>query len=192
MLGSSAHANALRGRVSDETPSTSSGSSSSGRPPRRRRRRPRRPRKDAAKDARKGNDAPAEADQALEESRIDSSKPADVPLTPDEVAEMRVHLRFLRRHRKTLRLKLNATEDLLVNGAREPTHRGAVRPPAVEGRPLERDERRLAPALRSGEGRVARRRREVLIRRRHPAALPGDPARGRRRAARQQPPSARP
>ncbi|MBI3178143.1 MAG: hypothetical protein HYZ27_00695, partial [Deltaproteobacteria bacterium] len=35
-----------------------------------------------------------------------------------------MHLRFLKEHRKTLALKVNAAEDLLLNGAREPTHRG--------------------------------------------------------------------
>ena len=37
---------------------------------------------------------------------------------------MRGHFRFLKDHRKVLNLKVNATEDLLLNGAREPTHRG--------------------------------------------------------------------
>ncbi|MCC6899133.1 MAG: hypothetical protein IT377_09170 [Polyangiaceae bacterium] len=55
---------------------------------------------------------------------LDVAKHADVPLTPAEVAEMRVHLRFLKEHRKILALKVNAAEDLLLNGAREPSHRG--------------------------------------------------------------------
>lgn len=55
---------------------------------------------------------------------VDVQKPADVPLTAAEAAEMRVHLRFLKEHRKILALKVNAAEDLLLNGAREPTHRG--------------------------------------------------------------------
>jgi len=55
---------------------------------------------------------------------VDVDKPADVPLSEAEVAEMRVHLRFLKEHRKILALKVNAAEDLLLNGAREPTHRG--------------------------------------------------------------------
>jgi hypothetical protein len=46
------------------------------------------------------------------------------PLTADEIATMRRGLRFLREHRKLLKLKLNAQEDLLVNGVREPDHRG--------------------------------------------------------------------
>jgi len=57
---------------------------------------------------------------------VDVDKPADVPLTPAEAAEMRVHLRFLKEHRKILSLKVNAAEDLLLNGAREPTIAGSV------------------------------------------------------------------
>lgn len=41
-----------------------------------------------------------------------------------EVARMKATLRFLREHRNTLKLKVNAAEDLLLNGRREPTHRG--------------------------------------------------------------------
>jgi hypothetical protein len=52
------------------------------------------------------------------------SKSADEPLTPSEVAAMKEHFKFLRAHRKLLKLRLNATEDLLLNGVREPTHRG--------------------------------------------------------------------
>ncbi|MCP4871741.1 MAG: hypothetical protein GY898_23790 [Proteobacteria bacterium] len=37
---------------------------------------------------------------------------------------MKRHLRFIRDHRRLLRVRLNAEEDLLVNGVREPTHRG--------------------------------------------------------------------
>lgn len=37
---------------------------------------------------------------------------------------MKQHLRFIRDHRRLLRVTLNAAEDLLVNGAREPAHRG--------------------------------------------------------------------
>jgi hypothetical protein len=46
------------------------------------------------------------------------------PLTPDEVVEMRQHLAFLREHKEALRLRLNAAEDLLVNGRRDPSDRG--------------------------------------------------------------------
>lgn len=45
-------------------------------------------------------------------------------MTPAEVARMKTTLRFLREHRHTLKLKVNAAEDLLLNGSREPTHRG--------------------------------------------------------------------
>ena len=38
---------------------------------------------------------------------------------------MQRHLRFLFKNREILRLKVNAQEDLLLNGSREPTHRGA-------------------------------------------------------------------
>ena len=48
----------------------------------------------------------------------------DEPLMPHEVAALREHFRFLRENRKELRLKVNAAEDLLLNGVREPTHRG--------------------------------------------------------------------
>ncbi len=37
---------------------------------------------------------------------------------------MKQHFQFLKRHRKVLRLTLNAQEDLLLNGTREPTRRG--------------------------------------------------------------------
>ncbi len=37
---------------------------------------------------------------------------------------MKRHLAFIAKYRGTLRLKLNAREDLLVNGSAEPTHRG--------------------------------------------------------------------
>ncbi len=40
---------------------------------------------------------------------------------------MKATLRFLREHRETLKLKVNAAEDLLLNGRREPTHRGLLR-----------------------------------------------------------------
>ncbi len=79
----------------------------------RRRRRPKRP-------------APESAVQVIASSKapVDTSKPADIPLTPAEVAEMRIHFRFLKESRRLLDLKVNATEDLLLNGVREPTHRG--------------------------------------------------------------------
>ncbi len=46
---------------------------------------------------------------------------------PHEVAEMRHHLAFIRTHRAVLRLQLNAAEDLLVNGQRDPEDRGVCR-----------------------------------------------------------------
>jgi hypothetical protein len=51
----------------------------------------------------------------------------DEPLSPAEVSRMKATLRFLREHRETLKLKVNAAEDLLLNGRREPTHRGLLR-----------------------------------------------------------------
>ncbi len=58
---------------------------------------------------------------------VDTERPADEPLSADEVAEMRRHLDFIRRYRKVLRLKLNATENLLVDGAKAPEHRGVCK-----------------------------------------------------------------
>lgn len=49
---------------------------------------------------------------------------SEAPMTPAEIARMKTTLRFLREHRHTLKLKVNAAEDLLLNGRREPTHRG--------------------------------------------------------------------
>jgi hypothetical protein len=49
---------------------------------------------------------------------------ADKPLSAEEAARMKMHFRFLREHRRLLKLRVNAAEDLLLNGAREPTHRG--------------------------------------------------------------------
>jgi hypothetical protein len=60
---------------------------------------------------------------AQPERRLDAA-PVDAPLTPQEAARMKEHFRFLREHRHTLKLRVNATEDLLLNGSREPTHRG--------------------------------------------------------------------
>lgn len=45
-------------------------------------------------------------------------------MSPAEVARMKATLRFLREHRQILKLKVNAAEDLLLNGRREPVHRG--------------------------------------------------------------------
>lgn len=49
------------------------------------------------------------------------------PLGPAEVAEMKRHLAYIRSYKDVLRLKLNAAEDLLVNGQREPSDRGVCR-----------------------------------------------------------------
>ncbi len=66
--------------------------------------------------------------QALEAAAAEqepaSSRLPEEPLSRDEVAAMKRHLRFLREHRKVLNLKVNAQEDLLLNERREPTHRG--------------------------------------------------------------------
>ena len=68
---------------------------------------------------------------------------------------MRRHLAFLRRFRAALRIKLNATEDLLVNGSRQPEHRGVckhllakVDPATVQGG-LSREPLRSDPAARA-------------------------------------------
>jgi hypothetical protein len=61
---------------------------------------------------------------------------------------MKIHFRFLREHRRTLDLKVNAAEDLLLNGAREPTHRGLCQHllAKVERRRVELAVQRLDPA----------------------------------------------
>ncbi len=83
----------------------------------------RRPRK------RRGNDergsAPAQViARAADAKPVLDGKPAEEPLTPEELAEMKQQLRFLRDHRRALQLRVNAQEDLLLNGAREPERRG--------------------------------------------------------------------
>jgi hypothetical protein len=60
-------------------------------------------------------------------SRLASSGPAADTLGREEIREMKEHLVFLRRYKHLLRLKLNAAEDLLVNGQREPSERGVCR-----------------------------------------------------------------
>ncbi len=68
---------------------------------------------------------------------------------------MREHLAFLRRYKDILRLKLNATEDLLVNGQREPRERGVCRhllgklDRTVIERAVEREPLRSDAALRA-------------------------------------------
>lgn len=65
-------------------------------------------------------------ERALAAPVLDASVPADVPLRPVEVRAMKRHLKFLKAHRKDLGLRLNAEEDLLVNGVRDPEHRGVA------------------------------------------------------------------
>ncbi len=60
-------------------------------------------------------------------SHLTESSPTGEPLTADEVVEMKQHLGFLREYKDALRLRLNAAEDLLVNGRREPSDRGVCR-----------------------------------------------------------------
>ncbi|MFC1641920.1 hypothetical protein ACFL5O_04415 [Myxococcota bacterium] len=60
----------------------------------------------------------------LSQSHDIRSRPAVVPLTATETAELKEHLTFLRQNRKLLKLRVNAQEDLLLNGVREPTDRG--------------------------------------------------------------------
>ncbi|MCO4773710.1 MAG: hypothetical protein KDA24_27005 [Deltaproteobacteria bacterium] len=63
---------------------------------------------------------------ALAAPVLDASLPPDVPLRPEEQRAMKRHLRFIKTHRRALGVRLNAEEDLLVNGAREPEHRGVA------------------------------------------------------------------
>lgn len=67
---------------------------------------------------------PVDVRAALRAPIIDHALPADEPLHPHEVRAMKAHLRFLRGVRKPLGIRVNAEEDLLLNGAREPSHRG--------------------------------------------------------------------
>jgi len=57
-------------------------------------------------------------------SRLAATASGSERLDAAEVAEMKEHLAFLRRYKDLLRLKLNAAEDLLVNGQRDPSERG--------------------------------------------------------------------
>ncbi|MEZ4222044.1 MAG: hypothetical protein R3B13_14010 [Polyangiaceae bacterium] len=119
-----------------------SGSENRGRPgPRRRRRGRKRP--EQSKES---------AAIVIERARaVDTSKPADEPLSAEEAAEMREHFRFLRDNRKLLQLRLNAAEDLLINGAREPEHRGVCQHllSKVDRARVESVVPRLDPAARS-------------------------------------------
>jgi hypothetical protein len=90
-------------------------------PPRRRRRRRRR----ASDRAGRPSGPPQGGLSAIAEPRkLDLDRPVNEPLTPDEAREMSGHLHFLRTYKKQLGLSLNAAEDLLINGDREPTDRG--------------------------------------------------------------------
>src|SRR5690348_5422705 len=95
----------------------SAGDRPSGRGTRRRRRR---------RGARDGKPRPAPS-IVPEASALRGPGAGGDVLAPDEVAEMRQHLGFLRTYKELLRLKLNAAEDLLVNGQREPSDRGVCR-----------------------------------------------------------------
>ena len=55
----------------------------------------------------------------------DSEQRDEASLSAQEAREMQGHFTFLRMHRKVLRLKVNAAEDLLLNGVHEPTDRAA-------------------------------------------------------------------
>lgn len=55
---------------------------------------------------------------------LDPVSETETPLSGQEIATLKVHFEFLRTHRRELRLKVNAAEDLLLNGVREPVHRG--------------------------------------------------------------------
>lgn len=82
--------------------------------PKRRRRRGRGQRRDGA--------SVVQAPRAL-----DLERPKDEALSPAERREMEQHLAFLRRYKGALRLSLNATEDLVVNGIRPIPDRGFCR-----------------------------------------------------------------
>lgn len=69
--------------------------------------------------------APAEVVARAEGARpLLAGKSAEEPLSPEELGELKQQLRFLKEHRRALQLRVNAHEDLLLNGAREPERRG--------------------------------------------------------------------
>lgn len=102
---------------------------------RRRRRRGRRkpgedgPRREAqsAQRAQEEQAAAVEAVAVVGGPTLDLDAPADQPLTEEEVAEAKKALDFVRKQRKVLRLRLNDAENLLIDGAREPDHRGQLK-----------------------------------------------------------------
>ncbi len=104
------------GREREPQPGTGDSKASSGDKRQRHRGRRRRGKKP-------GTDSAAEL-LATKPKTVDLQKDVEEPLSSTEVAALREHFRFLRDHRKELRLKVNAAEDLLLNGVREPTHRG--------------------------------------------------------------------
>jgi hypothetical protein len=67
--------------------------------------------------------------QVLAQARTVPQEPSTVeePLSAHEIARLKVHFRFLKEHRNLLKLRVNATEDLLLNGVREPSHRGVCK-----------------------------------------------------------------
>jgi len=79
-----------------------------------------------AADTRRGLHPPA-APVVPPVSRLAESDTAGELLSAAEVAEMKEHLAYLRAYKDALRLRLNAAEDLLVNGRREPGDRGVCR-----------------------------------------------------------------
>jgi hypothetical protein len=85
--------------------------------------------RDAAQQAREEREAKAteEAVQVVEGPTLDLDAPTDQPLTEEEVVEANRALMFVRKQRKVLRLRLNDAENLLVDGARPPEHRGQLK-----------------------------------------------------------------
>jgi hypothetical protein len=59
--------------------------------------------------------------------KLDLELPAEVPISDRERAEIEQHLGFLNRYKQVLRLKLNAIEDRLVNGALAAEDRGVIK-----------------------------------------------------------------
>jgi hypothetical protein len=60
-------------------------------------------------------------------SVVDTTRPADEPLTAEEIDDLRRHFAFIRKHRALLRPKLNAKEDRLINASQAPEHRGTCK-----------------------------------------------------------------
>lgn len=88
--------------------------------------RPRRARRQRKRNSRKTKDPssldPARAVKQAAAPAVEG--PADLPLSPEEVSRLKSAFRFLKEHRRALKLRVNATEDLLLNAKIEPTHRG--------------------------------------------------------------------